>query len=106
MIPSRLLLSLVLLTPLTAADWRPLVSKNLDAWEVIGDGQWTLMADGTLLGQRTGDLRKMFVPGGPLTAPKDFKSWVDTQSWLRPSSGILDQDHRQQRRLHPRYVPR
>jgi len=56
--------------------------KNLEGWEVIGDGQWTVMADGTLLGQRISDLRKKFVPGGPLSNPQEFKSWVDTQSWL------------------------
>jgi hypothetical protein len=66
-----------------AADAKPLFNgKNLDGWEVIGDGQWTVMADGALLGQRISDLRKMFVPGGPLATPKEFKSWVDTQSWL------------------------
>ena len=65
---------------------RPLFNgKNLDGWQVIGDGQWTVMADGTLLGQRTGDYRKIFVPGGPLTTPAQFKSWVDTQSWLYTS---------------------
>jgi hypothetical protein len=68
---------------LTAGDDKPLFNgKNLDGWEVIGDGQWTVMADGTLLGQRIGDYRKMFVPGGPLGTAKDFKAWVDTQSWL------------------------
>jgi len=56
--------------------------KNLDGWEIIGDGQWTVMADGTLLGQRIGDLRKQLVPGGPLPTPQAFKSWVDSQSWL------------------------
>src|SRR5271155_2360258 len=68
---------------LSAADDRPLFNgKNLDGWEVIGDGQWTVMADGTLLGQRIGDLRKVLVPGGPFATPTQFKSWVDTQSWL------------------------
>jgi hypothetical protein len=56
--------------------------KNLDGWVSIGDGQWTVMADGTLLGQRTGDYRKMFVPGGPFQTPQQFKGWVDTQAWL------------------------
>jgi hypothetical protein len=66
-----------------AADGRPLLNgKNLDGWEVIGNGQWTVLADGTLVGQRIGDLRKMMVPGGPLQTPEQFKSWVDTQSWL------------------------
>jgi len=68
---------------LMAAGWKPLFNgKNLDGWEVIGDGQWTVMADGTLVGQRIGDLRKMLVPGGPFSTPQQFRSWVDTQSWL------------------------
>ena len=56
--------------------------KNLDGWEVIGDGQWTVMADGTLLGQRIPDLRKMLVPGGPFSTPQQFSAWVNQQSWL------------------------
>lgn len=68
---------------LAAADGKPLFNgKNLEGWEVIGDGQWTVMADGTLLGQRIADMRKTLVPGGPLTTPQQFKSWVDNQSWL------------------------
>jgi len=78
------LTSIILLAgSLAAADWKPLFNgKNLDGWEVIGEGQWTVMADGTLLGQRIGDLRKMLTPGGPLPTPQQFKGWVDTQSWL------------------------
>jgi hypothetical protein len=76
-------LFLLFTAALSAADPKPLFNgKNLDAWEVIGDGQWTVMADGAILGQRITDLRKQFVPGGPLATPGQFKSWVDTQSWL------------------------
>ena len=60
-----LILSTMVACSLAAADWKPLNGKNLDGWEVIGDGQWTVMADGTLLGQRIGDYRKMLAPGGP-----------------------------------------
>jgi len=68
---------------LAAADWKPLFNgKNLDGWEVLGDGQWTVMADGTVLGQRIPDLRKMLVPGGAFATPQAYRSWVDTQSWL------------------------
>ena len=78
-----ILLALALTAPLAAADGVMLFNgKNLDGWEVIGDGQWTVMADGTLLGQRIGDYRKMFVPGGPFTTPQQFRAWVDAQSWL------------------------
>jgi hypothetical protein len=76
-------LFICLVTLLRAADDKPLFNgKNLDGWEVIGDGQWTVMADGTLLGQRISDYRKMFAPGGPLPTQPQFKGWVDTQSWL------------------------
>jgi hypothetical protein len=35
------------------AQWVDLLNKkNLDGWEVVGDGVWTVMKDGTLLGQR------------------------------------------------------
>ena len=68
---------------LLAADAKPLFNgKNLDGWEVIGDGQWTVMADGTLLAQRTPDLRKMLIPGGAFTTPQQFNGWVNQQSWL------------------------
>jgi Domain of Unknown Function (DUF1080) len=76
-------LALVFAAGLPAADPKPLFNgKNLDGWEVIGDGQWTVMADGTLVGQRITDLRKQLVPGGPLPTPAQFKGWIDTQSWL------------------------
>src|SRR6266699_3529724 len=83
------LTSIILLAgSVAAADWKPLFNgKNLDGWEVIGDGQWTVMADGAVLGQRIGDLRKMLTPGGPLPAPQQFKGWVDTQSWLYTRRG-------------------
>lgn len=34
------------------AQWVDLIDKKLDNWESIGDGVWTVMRDGTLLGQR------------------------------------------------------
>lgn len=65
--------------PALAADPVPMFNgKNLDGWEVIGDGQWTVMRDGTVVGQRTGDLRKLFAP----TATPPGKGWIDNQSWL------------------------
>jgi hypothetical protein len=74
---------LIFVVPVSAADWKPMFNgKDLSGWEVRGDGQWTVMRDGTILGQRISNLRKQFVPGGPLTTPKEFKDWVDTQSWL------------------------
>ena len=74
--------------PLWAADGKPLFNgKNLDGWEVIGDGQWTVMADGTVLGQRTGDLRKQFVPGGPLARRNYSKvGWIRNRGSTRSAT--------------------
>ena len=76
-----MLLALPLLFAL-AADTPLFNGKNLDGWEVIGDGQWTVMADGTLLGQRTADVRKLLAPGARFTDKKEFEAWENTQSWL------------------------
>ena len=55
---------------LSAADMQPLFNgKNLDGWEIIGDGLWTVLSNGTLVGQRTADLRKMMAPGAAFTTP-------------------------------------
>src|SRR5262249_18068321 len=77
----RMLLALPLLF-FFAADKPMFNGKNLDGWEVIGDGQWTVMADGTLLAQRTADVRKMLAPGAKFTAKAEYEAWENTQSWL------------------------
>ena len=46
--------------------------------EVLGDGQWTVLRDGTIVGQRTDDLRKLFAAN----ATPPAKGWVDNKSWL------------------------
>src|SRR5262245_7704512 len=77
------------ITALCAAD-RPVPlfnGKNLDGWEVIGDGQWTVLKDGTLVGQRTADLRKLMVPGAQFKTPAEFNGWRDQQSWLYTRRG-------------------
>lgn len=56
--------------------------KNLDGWEVLGDGQWTVLSDGTLLGQRTADIRKLLSPGARFTTKQEYEGWENTQSWL------------------------
>jgi len=70
----RGLLCVVLLVGQAAgADWTALFNgKNLDGWEVIGDGIWTVMRDGTLLAQR--DLKIKYEP-----KPEVNQSWLYTK---------------------------
>ncbi len=83
----KLVLVLVLAGCALAADEKPLFNgKNLDGWEVLGDGQWTVMRDGTLLGQRISELRKLLAPGGPMTF-QQYQGWLNTQSWLYTKRG-------------------
>ncbi len=64
------------------AGWKLLFNnKNLDGWENRGDGQWKVLADGTLTGQRVWD-RKMLAPGGKFSTAQEFQSWLDRQAWL------------------------
>ena len=76
-----MLLTLPLLFAL-ASDAPLFNGKNLDGWEITGDGQWTVMADGTLLAQRTADVRKLLEPGATFTTKQDYGAWENNQSWL------------------------
>ena len=65
-----------------AADWKPLMNgKNLDGWEIVGDGVWLVMADGTLVGERRWS-KDFPAPGQDLIKRSDYTSWRDQQSWL------------------------
>ncbi len=81
----RKLLVLVMLAagvtvPLQAQQWRDLFNgKNLDGWRVRGDAVWTVLDNGTLVGQR-----KPINPGiftYPLNR-RTFSRWLYTQAWL------------------------
>lgn len=77
------ILGLMVLLPLTgSAQERKLIDPTLSAWENNGDGIWTVLKDGTLIGQRPH-------PGGksPLGTPfpvdaKHYGEWLGAQSWL------------------------
>jgi len=74
--PALLLLSAALLA---AQDWRPLLNgKNLDGWEIRGDSNWTVLKDGSLLGQRPHDNP---FKQWPITRDQ-YHAWADPQSWL------------------------
>lgn len=64
-------------------DWTPLFDgKNLDAWEVRGEAIWTVLPDGTLLGQRRHKaVANPFGDAWPVPQ-KQFRDWVYQQAWL------------------------
>jgi hypothetical protein len=79
----RTLVGLILFSSvLFAQEWKPMFNgKDLDGWEVIGDGVWRLMQDGTVIGARRPD--KTFPePGAGTFTRAQYQSWRDLQSWL------------------------
>ena len=62
-----------------AQKWQPLFNgRDLSGWEPRGDGLWSVMADGTLLGQR-GPMGKP--PSNDVTT-QVYKDWLHKQAWL------------------------
>jgi hypothetical protein len=63
--------------------WQPLLNgKNLDGWEVRGEGVWSVMENGVLLGGRAHpNAADPFVSPWPI-GEKTFHDWVYRQAWL------------------------
>jgi len=71
-----ILILLLAAAALPAQSSKPMFNgKNLDGWEIIGDGAWQFMADGALLGER-----RPAREGPP--AGMTYSAWRDNQSWL------------------------
>ena len=97
----RGLVCLLILAGLHAsgAGWENLLNgKDLDGWEIVGDGLWNVMHDGTLVGQR--DLSKKY-PGNPninqswLYTKKEFGEYdLHVEWWARRggNSGVSIRD--------------
>jgi hypothetical protein len=66
---------------LPAQSWENLFNgKNLEGWQVRGEGIWTVLKDGTLLGQRRHQsLAKPFP--FPIDQ-KQYAAWLNRQAWL------------------------
>jgi hypothetical protein len=64
--------------------WRPLLNGvDLQGWEVKGDGQWKILAGGTLFAQAVSGPRNPFGTSWPVTlTEKQYLDWRQTQSWL------------------------
>ncbi len=64
--------------------------KDLDGWESVGDGLWTVLKDGTLVGQRMpANLEKR----GPWPL-EEFRLWLHTQAWLYTKKDFAEFDLR------------
>src|SRR3977135_973494 len=82
---------LILIFPLTSSAAKllsggvKLLNGNLNGWEVVGDGIWTVMRDGTLLGQR--DPKKAEHQSWLYTAKNDYGEFDLHLEWWTPASG-------------------
>ena len=64
-----------------AADWKDLITPDLEAWESRGDGIWRVTDEGTLVGYRRPVIDSLF--GGSETITRQqFEDWFRVQSWL------------------------
>src|ERR1044071_8309520 len=73
--------------------YRPLFNgKNLDGWEQRGEGQWTVLSDGTLLAQRMWDRMMLSPDKKTFPSDKEFKQWLDNQAWLYTKAEFGDFD--------------
>lgn len=66
--------------------------KNLEGWEPRGDGKWTVLSDGTLVGQRVWN--RMFLSPGksPFQDDRAYRAWLDNQAWLYTKADFGDFD--------------
>jgi cytochrome c len=75
------------------AGYRPLFNgKNLDGWETRGQGQWTVLSDGTLVAQRVWDRMMLSPEKKTFASDKEFKQWLDNQAWLYTKQEFGDFD--------------
>ena len=63
--------------------WQPLFNgRDLSGWQVRGDGIWTVLEGGVLLGQRRiDDVSKPFETDWPI-AQKQYGAWLNRHAWL------------------------
>jgi len=84
----------LLTASLAASGWYPLFNgKNLDGWEVVGEGVWTVLRDGTLVGQC--DPRKPCLHQSWLYTKREFDEYdLYLEFWTRlgGNSGISIRD--------------
>jgi 3-keto-disaccharide hydrolase len=84
----------IALSQLAPAAWVNLLNgKNLDGWDVVGEGFWNVLSDGTVVGQR--DLSKPTEHQCWLYTKKEFGDYdLHLEYWLRRggNSGVSIRD--------------
>jgi hypothetical protein len=86
------LFALLCLAAPAAAQWTDLLAGGrLDAWEARGEAVWTVMEDGTLVGQRRPAYRA--IEEWPVTR-EQFGTWVNQQAWLYTRADFEEYDLR------------
>lgn len=93
---------------LALAGWVNLSNgKNLDGWETVGDGVWTVMHDGTILGQR--DISQPAPKGGThqawLYTKKEFHQYDLHLEWWTRLDGNSGVSLRDTSRAHYAFGP-
>ncbi|MEZ5400780.1 MAG: DUF1080 domain-containing protein [Bryobacteraceae bacterium] len=93
-------LGLTIVAAAAAADWRDLFNgRNLDGWQVVGDGKWVVLEGGILMAQATDGGKIPFSPAWPVSLDeKKYHDWRQTQSWLYTTQEFGDYD------LHLEYL--
>ena len=79
----RLFASIVVFAfTLEGQSWENLLNgRNLDGWQVRGEGIWTVLKDGTLLGQRRHESLSRPFAEWPVDQ-KRYAAWLNRQAWL------------------------
>jgi hypothetical protein len=87
-----LLLFLAIFASLQAQTSTALITPKLDHWEIIGDGRWVVMQDGTLIGYRHPNADSLFPAPGATISKQQFDGWKNAQSWLYTRKDFAEYD--------------
>ncbi len=65
--------------------------RNLTGWESRGEGKWTVIDGGVLVGQRDFD-SKSLAPGKRFQTEQEYSRWLNHQAWLYTNDSFEQYD--------------